>query len=228
MKLSDYEFFPGTAIVVDDPKCLGRVKATVPTVFEPEMDKDGLPWVYPFTMTGYQSFSKMREGSKIWVFRNTKNHNEFWYMPMFELNADTREKMKEDNYSDSEIIMSRNNGGNSVYVYYNETEGIVIKYGDENFISINPDNETTVQAGKAKVLLKDNKVYVGDGNEGEPAVMGKKLKSLLNQLSTDLQNVASAASPNPYTMALATPLITASTNITSSLNGILAENTNVD
>ena len=164
MKFSDYEFFPGVITKVDDPKFLVRVKATVPTVFDSSMNEDGLPWIYPFTMIGgHQGFAKMREGAKIWVIRNTKNHNEFWYIPMFELTESTSNLVKDDNYEDANVLMSRDNSGNSVYVYYNPTDGIMIKYGDENLININPDSQVIIQAGKAKVVLKDNHVYIGDG-----------------------------------------------------------------
>ena len=122
MKLSDYEFFPGSIIDVADPKYQGRVKANVPTLFDPSMNKDGLPWIYPFTMGGNQSFSKMTEGSKIWVFRNRTNYNEFWYVPMFELKADTRELLgSDDTYENGEVLLSRNMGSMSVYIYYNDT-----------------------------------------------------------------------------------------------------------
>ena len=43
MKLSDYEFFPGSIIDVADPKYQGRVKANSPTLFDTSMDKEGLP-----------------------------------------------------------------------------------------------------------------------------------------------------------------------------------------
>ena len=229
MKLSDYEFFPGSIIDVADPKYQGRVKANSPTLFDTSMDKEGLPWIYPFTMYGLQRFSKMTEGTKIWIIRNTQNYNEFWYIPMFELTQDSRDLINSDeNYENGEILLSRSMGNMSVYIYYNDTDGIVIKYGDENFIKINPDSEVILQAGKGQMKISGNHVYLGDGEKGEPTVMGDKLKSLLSQLSTDLSSLGSTATPNPYTTALGPLFMQASTNISSALGGILAKNTNVD
>lgn len=229
MKLSDYEFFPGSIIDVADPKYLGRVKANVPTLFDPSMNKDGLPWIYPFTMSGYQRFSKMTEGSKIWVLKNNTNYNEFWYIPMFELNQDTRDLVNsDDNYENGEVLLSRNMGSMSVYIYYNDNDGIVIKYGDNNFIKINPDSEVILQAGSGRVKISDNHVYTGDGEEGEPAVMGEQLKDILSQLATDLRTLGTTATPNPYTTALGSPFMTAGNNISSKLGSLLASNTNVD
>lgn len=229
MKLSDYEFFPGSIIDVEDPKYQGRVKANAPTLFDPSMNKDGLPWIYPFTMSGLQRFSKMTEGTKIWVLRNINNYNEFWYIPMFELTQDSRDLINsDDNYENGEILLSRNMGNMSVYIYYNDTDGIVIKYGDNNMITINPDSEVILQAGSGKIKISDNHVYLGDGEDGEPAVMGDKLKSILSQLSTDLSSLGSTATPNPYTTALGPGFMQASSNISSALGNLLAKNTNVD
>ena len=229
MKFSDYEFFPGVITKVDDPKFIGRVKATVPTVFDSSMNEDGLPWIYPFTMIGgHQGFAKMREGAKIWVIRNTKNHNEFWYIPMFELTESTSNLVKDDNYEDANVLVSRDNSGNSVYVYYNPTDGIMIKYGDENFININPDSQVIIQAGKAKVVLKDNHVYIGDGEDGESAVMGDSLKDLLSTFFNDLMTAGGNAQlihgAKPYALEVTKAAMTAK----SSLSKILCQNTNVD
>ena len=68
MKFSETELLPGVVIDVDDPKMLGRVKATVPTLFDENiMNKEGMPWIYPLTMIGYQGFSKLQKGSKIYL-----------------------------------------------------------------------------------------------------------------------------------------------------------------
>lgn len=231
MNLSDYEFFPGSIIKVDDPKYLGRVKAIVPTVFDTSMNEEGLPWIYPFTMSGYQRFSKMKEGSKIWVLKNKTNYTEFWYIPMFELNEDTRNLNggDDDVYSDSEVLLSRNLGTMSVYVYFNKKDGIMIQYGDNNFININPDSEIILNAGDGKILISGNHVYVGDGEKGEPAVLGNKLVTLLNELSGKLSEASSAAMglymPCP---ALVTALAGASNAINSNVNKILCDNTSVD
>ena len=231
MKLADYEFFPGVAIDVKDPKYKGRVKATVPTIFDPSMDKEGLPWVHPFTMSGYQGFSKLREGSKIWVIRNTKNKNEFWYIPMFELNADTADLINnDDNYENGDVLIARNNGSNSVYIYYNDTDGLMIKYGDKSFININPDSEMTLQCEDAKIILKDNHVYIGDKNcdsNSEPAVKGKQLKTILSNYFTQVA-AAATTGVHPYVATFAQGVLNAANSAKESLSTILCDNTDVN
>lgn len=229
MKFSDYEFFPGVITNVDDPKFIGRVKASVPTIFDSSMSEDGLPWIYPFTMIGgHQGFSKMREGSKIWVIRNMKNHNEFWYLPMFEMTESTKKLVGDDNYGDANVLISRDIQGSSVYVYYNDTDGIMIKYGDQNLININSDGETIIQCGSAKIVMKNNHIYIGDGEEGEPAVFGNKLKDMLSTFFRDLQTAGGNAQlihgAKPYAAEVTKAAMTA----TQALENILCENTNVD
>lgn len=230
MKLSDYEFFPGVVTKVDDPKCIGRIKCTVPTVFDASMDVEGLPWIYPFTMTGNQSFSKLREGNKVWVFRNTTNHNEFWYIPMFEMTEETKQLMGDDNYEDSEVIMSRSNGGNSVFIYYNEADGIMIKYGDTNLININPDSEITIQAGDGKVVVKDNQVYIGDGGDGERAVLGETLQKILNKFFSGIAKLATPATAPPMhgTSIYAANVAKIASEAAGKLDTMLCSKTNVD
>lgn len=224
MKFTDYEFFPGSVIDVEDPKRLGRVKAIVPTVFSDDMDQEGLPWIYPFTISGYQRFSKLTEGSKIWVLKNINNYNEFWYVPMFELNGDTRDLIgnkNEEDYDDGEVLLSRNLGSVGVYIYYNTSDGIMIKYGDNALININANNEITLKANDAQVVMKDNKVYVGDGKTGEPAVMGNKLKKELEKINRNFNKIKTAfPTMAPYPQK--PPMLE---NVSSD---VLADNTNVD
>ena len=229
MKLSDYEFFPGVVTDVADPKYLGRVKASVPTIFDQSMDKEGLPWIHPFTMVGYQGFSKMREGSKIWVLNNTKNKKEFWYVPMFELNQDTRDLINTDeNYENGDVLIARNNGNNSVYIYYNDTDGIMIKYGNQNLINIDPNSQITIQASDGKIVIKDNHVYIGDGEKGHPAVKGDKLKDILHNFFTQLSTAATTAN-TPYSLPLFSEQLRMLSDFADKrLDEIICKNTSVD
>ncbi len=106
MKLSECEILPGEIIEVEDPKHIGRVKASVPTWFDSSvMDKEALPWIYPFGMCGYQRFSKMEKGRKIWVLHNHENDLEYWYWPMFEEIDITKPII--DKYDSTEVLLGR-------------------------------------------------------------------------------------------------------------------------
>ena len=90
MKLADVEMIPGVVVDDEDPKFLGRLKISAPGEFEVDsMDINDMFWVYPFPVGGYQSFSHMLKGSKVWLIKNTKNYYEYWYLPYFEMNSNT-------------------------------------------------------------------------------------------------------------------------------------------
>lgn len=223
MNFAETELLPGVVTDVDDPKKLGRVKATVPTLFDDSiMSKDGLPWIYPLTMIGYQGFSKLMTGSKIWVFKQKSKPREYWYIPMFEMNQNTRTVL--ENYQEPEVLISRSAGNESIYIYYTDKEGIMLKYGESNFINIKPDSSIIMRAGESMVELKNGKVYLGDGKNDvqEPAIMGNKLFETLNNLSNGLNAVAAACN-TPWTFPLRTPLQEMSANLLDDIQTIRCE-----
>ena len=164
MKLDDIKILPGAVVEINDPKHIGRVKAASPGLFdESVMSKESFPWIYPINISGYQRFSTLRVGSKIWIIVVGNDFREFWYLPMFELTGDTKEiiSKNEDDYKDSEVILSRNNGSMGVYIYYTPSEGIMIKNSDNTIINLNKDNEIVIKSGNGEVYVKDNKVFLG-------------------------------------------------------------------
>lgn len=225
MKFKDTELLPGVIIEAEDPKKLGRVKATVPGLFDGEtMNIEGMPWIYPLMMNSYQHFSKMLKGSKIWVFKQDKNYKEFWYIPMFELNQNTRDIVADYDYP--EILISRDVGDASVLAYYTDDNGIMLQIGNDNFINIKPDTSITLHSGTAQIDLKDGKVYIGDGNAEEVAVLGNTLQNVLSTLATDLKNCSNAC-VGPLS-ALKAPLLSAHINLNKGIQKILCSNTLVN
>lgn len=212
MKFKDVELLPGVVIDVEDPKMLGRIKCVIPGVFDTStMDKEGMPWIYPISMIGYQGFSKLQEGSKVWVFVQENNYREFWYMPMFEANADTRQIISD--YDEPDVLISRSAGANSVYIYYTDKQGIMLKLGDNSFINMKANGEILAKSTEGQVSIRDGKVYVGDENAKEQAVLGNSLDKVLGQLASDLMSLGTKAAGSPYTSPLSQPFMDASNNL---------------
>lgn len=206
MELKDYKVLPGIVIDVSDPKYIGRCKADCPGLFDSSvMNKEGLPWIYPFTMQGYQRFSKLRVGSKIWIFTD-KDYKEFWYMPMFQLNDDTKgiTSSNDTDYQESEVLLSRTAGAMGVYIYYSPSEGIVLKNGDNSSIIMTPNNEIHIKCGDAEVTLKNNHVYTGNGDteSTEAAVNGETLAKLLGALRSQFLVLYAASMKDCFTASL--------------------------
>lgn len=233
MNLEDLKILPGVVIDVEDPKFLGRVKADAPGLFNSEvMSKEGMPWIYPLNMSGYQRFSKLNNGSKIWILTD-KEYKEFWYWPMFELNQDTRDIItaEDGDYNEAEVLLSRNMGDNSVYIYYTPSKGIQIQQGENTFINLTSDNKIFTKAGEGQVLIENNNVYIGDDSTDsmQKAVMGKNLVDMLNNLKSALQQLQSLAAGG-YTANLVPGFAQAVAALQGPLtsNTLLAKKTYVD
>ena len=228
MKFKNVELLPGTIIDAADPKKIGRVKCDVPGVFDSaSMNQEGFPWIYPLTQPGFQRWSTPVKGHKVWVFKTTDNYQEFWYIPMMQLTNGTKELISGDDYENAEVLMARNMGPQSVNVYYKESVGLAIQFGTAN-INITPEQEILIEASGASVQLKNGKVYLGNGGEGEHAAKGDSLHELLENLQNKLLETSSSASTNPFTVTLAQPLIECANAIGDSLKYIVCDYTLVN
>lgn len=229
MELSNVEVLPGVIDDANDPKHLGRVKATVPGLFNKQsIPEDVIPWINPMCMTsGYQSFSKLAKGTKIWVLINKDSSSEFWYIPMYEIQTAPQQWL-DDNYSNNPEVLMWRTGLSTASLTYDDENGFIFKIGNNSwqmkpggdFITINADGRIKSEGGH---------VYTGkDDADYEPAVMGNKLNSTLAELSKDLSKLGNAASSSPYTQTLTQPLLDASTKLSDALQTLLAENSSVN
>lgn len=224
MDLSQCIILPGIVLDVNDPKHIGRVKAMVPTIFDADyMNKDALPWIYPFSMGGYQRFSKLENGRKIWVLLNKENEDEYWYWPMFEQTEETKEITQ--SYDSTEVLLSRTCGEDgNVFIYYNSADGIVMRVG-ETKINITSNNEIHITDSKSSVKIVGGIITIGkEDDEGEPAVMGQKLQDALIYLGNTLQNLGNQTMPPiPYVSQIATQISNLGKNFSDKCNDILSD-----
>ena len=130
MDLIDYELLPGVVSSIKDPEHLGRIKVSLPGGETPANTQlDAMPYCYPLSMTGtYQGFTKLVNGCKVWVLRNKRENLEMWWFPMFDLNPNTQNIV--NGYDNVDILISREMGGDNVYIYYTDSKGIVISLGN--------------------------------------------------------------------------------------------------
>lgn len=227
MKLADVEMIPGVVVDDEDPKFLGRLKISAPGEFEVDsMDINDMFWVYPFPVGGYQSFSHMLKGSKVWLIKNTKNYYEYWYLPYFEMNANTFNLVNSKKKYDADVIVSRSDGSNNIQMYYNPEDGFNQKIG---FASINimPDGTISITTGGAAPSAgtfhtnsKNNEIgYDGGEYPRQFAVMGENLHKLLDELNGKFKTLATTAAPCPFTSHLAKTLNEICDTISDYTNG---------
>lgn len=203
MRLSNVELIQSTVIDVDDPAKQGRIKCVIPGVFENSKDKELYPWIPPFGMTRYQSFSKELCGAKVWVIQNKDNYNEFYFFPLFDKINKTKEFLDAKYDSNPEIVYMRDNCGLVSSLTYDEDDGSMNTVND-SFINIRPDGEIHIHTKNADVHLKNGNVFIGsdENSNHEPAVLGDKLCNILGDLCSAMTSLQSKASPNPYTSHL--------------------------
>lgn len=227
MKLADVEMIPGVVVDDEDPKFLGRLKISAPGEFEVDsMDINDMFWVYPFPVGGYQSFSHMLKGSKVWLIKNTKNYYEYWYLPYFEMNTNTFNLVNSKKKYDADVLVSRSDGSNNIQMYYNPEDGFNQKIG---FASINimPDGTISITTGGAAPSAgtfhtnsKNNEIgYDGGEYPRQFAVMGENLHKLLDELNGKFKTLATTAAPCPYTSHLAKTLNEICDTISDYTNG---------
>ncbi len=221
MKLSNVEMVLGVCVSNNDPKKLGRIKVTSPGRFDTAtMAIEGLPWVYPLTTNGYQSYSTITEGGKVWLIDNKDNSDEFWYIPYHELNADTKGAIGGD--VDTDVCFSRNVGGKLVQLYHNSTDGVVLRNAD-TVVKLASDGACVIESDNGTIRIEGNTVYCGkkDGAQ-EPMVRGNVLQDILNNLAKNLKSLWQTSAQNPYTAPLAQTFMNASNDITNSISELLS------
>ena len=222
MKLKDCELLPGIVINVDDPEKRGRIKASVPTLFDTSvMDEEALPWIELGISPGYQRFSKMECGAKVMVLRNTKNYLEYYYYPIPNINSDTQNNIGD--YSSSEVLMSRTSGpSGNVFVYYNDKEGLVLKYGELQ-VQLAPSKEIHITDGTSSFAIVGGNITIGKEEQLEPSVMGEKLKDLIQGLGGDLVTIGTSMSSMPFVSPIGQQFIQMGTDVQTKANEILSD-----
>ena len=224
MDLSDYEFLPGTCININDPEKRGRIKAAVPTWFDTSvMQEEALPWIVPLSMGGFQRFSKLEMGTKVFVLHRKKSNKEYWYIPMFELNDDNKEIV--DDYDAPEVLLSRNDGQSGVYVYYNTKDGLILKNGDLE-VNLNNNKEIHITDGTSSFDIKGSEIFIGKNEDLQPALMGKEVETLLQHLAKLLGNLGQASSAYPLS-PLSPIFLQGQTDLLEDINKILSKTVNI-
>lgn len=225
MTLGDFEITPGVIVSNDDPLNQGRVKACAPGLFDTStMNTDELMWISPFSMTGYQQFSKLEIGSKIWILHNVKNYFEYWYFPKFEINSNSPSVAG----TDSDVILSRSINGENVQVYYSREDGFNIICGNSKLVQDNT-GKFYVNNGKASIECSETEGIVlhNTDNTVEPAVLGNSLCNVIKKFCAAISSAGYVNSQNPYTCLLAQQLSDAADALGQEIDNILAKDVKI-
>lgn len=201
---SDYEFLPAVIVETDDPLKYGRIKVTALGAYNANKSLPAqLPWCYPFTMWGNNTYTTYEKGSKVWLIRNKKRQDENWFIPMYEQHGMTQDFVNNSSHSDKpEIISMRNKGGEQSSITYDHTNGYKISTGGSGGgagLNIGTDSTAVMNAGESIITANNNGVSIGKMEETEhPSVLGDKLKELFQSIFKEIYEFANALSADPY------------------------------
>lgn len=189
----------------NDPLKFGRVKCNIPGVVHTDTtDEDAMPWVRPFVMSGYQTFSRPVVGQKVWVLISKTNYNEYWWYPFHETTDLVQSYLNEHYDSNPDVFNARVGGAGTVMFTYDDDQGYVMKIGNDG-LYIKPNTDIVLQSGSCRSMLIGGKQYSGCGDDigsYEPCVMGNKCKEMRNMLSQAFDTLAQSALSSPYTTHL--------------------------
>lgn len=191
--LADYEFLPAVIVETDDPMKYGRIKVSALGAYNANNSSTAqLPWCYPFTMHGNNTYASYEKGSKVWLFRNTKRQDENWFVPMYEHHAMTQDFIDgSDPKNKPEVISMRNNGGSQSSITYDHSGGYNISTGGSGggaSLNVGTDSSATMSGGGSAVNASGSGVTLGNPGEDEhPAVLGDKLSDLIYDILSALQ-----------------------------------------
>lgn len=200
ISFKDIRLIPGVVISNTDAENLGRIKAYSPGLFDTNtMDEEALPWVYPFCMSMYQSFSTQSVNSKVWIIFIPDNPYGYFYLPFHDPHTEVSQHIK----GKTDVVFGREGSTGSANIYFNESEGLVLRNGNSRVQLLNDGRvyvTDNTESGK-NLVLSNGKCYLGDSGF-EPMVLGNKLKKVFDDLSDKLGQLAGKCNESPYTSHL--------------------------
>ena len=221
-ELIDYYIILSIVAYDNDPLKFGRIKCSIPGVIHTDTtQEEAMPWVRPFKMFGYQTFSRPIVGQKVWVLANKNNYNEFWWYPYHETTDLVQNYLNENYDNQPDIFNARETGSAQIMFTYDDQNGYKMSIGDD-FINLKPDNSAKIHCDEARVMLEGNRTYCGGGDDTgsyEPCVMGNKCKTMRNKLSTDFAVLSQLADSSPYTKHLKPGIDNLKNHITADILG---------
>ena len=182
----------------DDPMKFGRIKCDIPGVIHSATtDEECMPWIRPFKMAGYQTFTKPLVGQKVWVLCSKVNYNEYWWFPFYETQDFVQEYISANYDNQPDVMHGRQGSAGDALFTYDDEHGYMLKLG-ENHINLKPDNTMEILANSCRIKIEGDKVYAGQGESiDECCLLGEKFKDNRTTLSNYFEQLSNVSKPSP-------------------------------
>lgn len=183
-ELINYYIILGEIKYNDDPMKFGRIKCDMPGVIHSATsDEEAMPWIRPFKMSGYQTFTKPLVGQKVWVLCSKVNYNEYWWFPFYETQDFVQEYISANYDNQPDVIHARQGSAGDALFTYDDSNGYTLRLGD-NHINLKPDNTMEILANSCRIKIEGNKVKAGQGESiDECCLLGKQFNNHYIKLS---------------------------------------------
>lgn len=197
-ELINYYIILGEIKYNDDPMKFGRVKCDMPGVIHSATsDEEAMPWIRPFKMSGYQTFTKPLVGQKVWVLCSKVNYNEYWWFPFYETQDFVQEYISANYDNQPDVIHARQGSAGDALFTYDDSNGYTLRLGD-NHINLKPDNTMEILANSCRIKIDGNKIYTGQGESiDECCLLGNKFKENRTTLSNYFEQLSNVSKPSP-------------------------------
>lgn len=208
----------GEVINITDTKKLGRIKVRVRGWYD-DLEEGLIPWALPRYISPNQH-DLPSVGSEVVVnFMGNDIHHPVWFSGGHYINE---AELSDDDYESASILLHKKledyNSSGSISIKYLDSEGFTITLDKSNTIAkilLGTDNTLKLESdGRFIHILKDMISLGKENNSSEPATLGNKnadvhdatlelIKTVVAELTTFLSQLATTATPNPYTATLA-------------------------
>ncbi|HOB26244.1 MAG TPA: phage baseplate assembly protein V, partial [Bacilli bacterium] len=167
--------YVGLVVDNDDPKKLGRLKISVPSVYG-NIEKEDLPWsepCFPYGYTDQGIFFIPELNSLVSVmFINGSPYKPLWLGTIFRENENVVPSEAKDIYPDRKIIKT-----NSGYLMFDDdSQYIELKHRSGSRIAVTKDGDITIHAAHDVVILADHQIIMDLTNK-EQVIPLKYIKS---------------------------------------------------
>ena len=167
--------YVGLVVDNDDPKKLGRLKISVPSVYG-NIEKEDLPWsepCFPYGYTDQGIFFIPELNSLVSVmFINGSPYKPLWLGTIFRENENVVPSEAKDIYPHRKIIKT-----NSGYLMFDDdSQYIELKHRSGSRIAVTKDGDITIHAAHDVVILADHQIIMDLTNK-EQVIPLKYIKS---------------------------------------------------
>lgn len=201
MKLGVGQLRPGKVLEIVNN--FGVIKASCCGLFSDQDAPENLPPIYPFQLSGVNTFNSIEKNDEVWVLSFEDNPYELLYIRKDNLNENLNSLLSKE-YKTCDVLASRDTAQGMIQLYFTDGDGWIIRNID-SVIQIRKDGSILLDAGSAhrKIDISDDSISLGSiGSSAHTGAYGDKIVETFNALNKILKCLVLSAKQSPFTCAI--------------------------